>query len=198
LRLSAGSSIIRTPASQNSVSVFSIPKLAMDLVFPSILRVAGVCLRAGRTLSAEAEHRARLRFESSLTHSRCVGLCRPWPLAFQMCFSSRQAYSGPCSIWKCVRGQGSALDLWWLRHPPGGQPGSSSGAIGGLVQTFDESRPLVLVPTPIHGCGNRSEPQDDPFSCQEDPLSAPTPVFEVCSSMLYGHYGGPGRAAEGK
>ena len=52
------------------------------------------------------------------------------------------------------------------------------------------------APTPIHGFGNWSEPQDDPFSCQEDPLSAPTPVFEVCSSMLYGHYGGPGRAAE--
>ena len=49
------------------------------------------------------------------------------------------------------------------------------------------------APTPIHGFGNWSEPQDDPFSCQEDPLSAPTPVFEVCSSMLYGHYGGPGR-----
>src|ERR1035437_2096461 len=43
------------------------------------------------------------------------------------------------------------------------------------------------------GFGNWSEPQDDPFSCQEDPLSAPKPVFDVCSSMLYGHYGGPRR-----
>src|ERR1019366_1932248 len=57
-------------------------------------------------------------------------------------------------------------------------------------------RKPVLMPTAIHGFGNWSEPQDGPFSCQEDPLSAPTPVFEVCSSMLYGHYGGPGRAAE--
>src|ERR1019366_10673780 len=33
--------------------------------------------------------------EPRLTYRRRVGLCRPWPLAFQMCLSSRQALSGP-------------------------------------------------------------------------------------------------------
>src|ERR1019366_2848595 len=33
--------------------------------------------------------------EPRLTYRRRVGLWRPWPLAFQMCLSSRQALSGP-------------------------------------------------------------------------------------------------------
>ena len=43
------------------------------------------------------------------------------------------------------------------------------------------------MPTAIQGFGNRPEPQDDPFSCQEDPFSAPTPLSVVCSSVLDRH-----------
>src|ERR1035437_4138459 len=45
-----------------------------------------------------------------------------------------------------------------------------------------------LAPKAIQGFGNWSEPQDGPFSWQEDPLSAPTPLSVVGSSVLYGHY----------
>ena len=49
--------------------------------------------------------------EPRLTYRRRVGLCRPWPLAFQMCLSSRQALSGPRSIWNHVQAQRNASEV---------------------------------------------------------------------------------------